>query len=70
MVACDGDAPRAVRWRGRRIALSHVTGPELVSGDWWRDDGYHRAYWQGEGDGMELVLFRERDAWYVQGWYD
>jgi protein ImuB len=70
VVACDGDAPRAVRWRGRRIALAHVTGPERISGDWWRDDGYRRTYWQGEGDGMELVLFRERDAWYVQGWYD
>lgn len=69
-VACEGDAPRAVRWRGRRIALAHVTGPELISGDWWRDDGYRRTYWQGEGDGMELVLFREHDAWFVQGWYD
>src|SRR6185437_2477574 len=70
VVACDGDAPRAVRWRGRRIALAHVTGPERLSGDWWRDDRYRRTYWQGEGDGMELVLFRERDAWFVQGWYD
>jgi len=70
VVACTGDAPRAVRWRGRRIALANVTGPELISGDWWRDDGYRRTYWQGEGEGMELVLFRERDAWYVQGWYD
>lgn len=69
-VACAGDAPSAVRWRGRRIALAHVTGPEHLSGDWWRDDAYRRTYWQGEGDGMELVLFRERDAWYVQGWYD
>lgn len=69
-VICDRGAPRAVRWHGRRIAVEHAAGPELLSGDWWRDDGYRRAYWQCAGDGVELVLMLEQGQWYVQGWYD
>jgi hypothetical protein len=43
-----------------------------LSGDWW-SDGYARDYWRCEGEGGELLLFRDRVAsgrWYVQGWWD
>lgn len=69
-VACERGTPRAVWWRGRHLAIDRAVGPELLAGDWWRDDGYRRAYWQCAGTGTELVLVRERRHWYVQGWYD
>jgi nucleotidyltransferase/DNA polymerase involved in DNA repair len=64
--------PGAVWWRGRRVALATATGPERLSGDWWRGDGYARDYWRclAEQEG-ELLLFHEAGMrWYVQGWYD
>jgi protein ImuB len=68
-----GEAPRAVWWRGRRITIDQATGPERLSGDWWKD-GYRRDYWRCESEGSELVVFSEAGTqgtrWYVQGWYD
>jgi protein ImuB len=64
--------PGAVWWRGRRLSFVSVQGPERLSGDWWRGDGYARDYWRGlaEGEG-EVLLYHEADGrWYVQGWYD
>lgn len=64
--------PQAVWWHGRRIALTVVQGPERLSGDWWRGDGYARDYWRGLSDtDGELLLFHDASgAWYLQGWYD
>ncbi len=58
-------APRAIWWRGRRIAIARATGPERLAGDWWRD-GYSRDYWRCESDdsdaggGAYFILFRDR----------
>ena len=70
-VACDGDVPRVVIWRGRRIDVTRALGPERLSGDWW-DDGYRRDYWRCESPGGELVVFLDRadDAWRIQAWTD
>ncbi|HYW32621.1 MAG TPA: hypothetical protein VE869_14075 [Gemmatimonas sp.] len=67
--------PDAVWWRGRRLGFASIDGPERLSGDWWRADGFARDYWRalviGEG---ELLLYREAagtsPGWYLQGWYD
>ena len=72
---CDGDTPRALQWRGRRLALARAAGPERLSGDWWTTASYRRDYWRCESadDGRELLVFLDHSAgaqWYVHGWYD
>lgn len=64
--------PDAIWWRGRRLSLASVHGPERLSGDWWRGDGYARDYWRCTAvpDG-DLLLYREAEQqWFLQGWYD
>jgi hypothetical protein len=63
--------PRRIFWRGRAIAVAKAIGPERLSGDWW-NDGYSRDYWRCECDeeGGELVLYRDAEGWWMQGWYD
>jgi protein ImuB len=70
-VVCDGETPRAITWRGQRIAVTRAMGPERLSGDWW-DDGYRRDYWRCESSMGEMVVFLDRsdDAWRVQAWAD
>jgi len=68
-VEWDGDRPCALWWRERRIAIGRASGPERLSGDWWKD-GYARDYWRCESESGEILAFRERERWYVQGWYD
>lgn len=63
--------PDAVWWRGRRLDITDVDGPERLTGDWWRTDAFARDYWRcAARDAGELLLFSETDAWWVQGWYD
>jgi hypothetical protein len=70
-VLCANGVPRVLEWRGVRRTLTRATGPERLTGDWWRSDTFAREYWrchaEGEGD---LLMYRERDAWFVQGWFD
>jgi protein ImuB len=64
--------PCAMWWRGARVPLRRVQGPERLSGDWWRDDAYRRDYWRCESEtgGGSFVVFQASDAWFVHGWYD
>jgi protein ImuB len=72
-VECENTVPRVVRWRSRVFRISRATGPERLSGDWWKD-GYRRDYWrcEEEREEMDLVLYRDRarGEWFVQGWWD
>ena len=70
-VVCEDETPRAVTWRGQRIAITRALGPERLSGDWW-DDGYRRDYWRCESTTGELTLYWDRsdDAWRLQSWGD
>jgi protein ImuB len=63
--------PRRIFWRGRALTIAHVVGPERLAGDWWQD-GYSREYWRCESDEAvgELMLYRDAEGWWVQGWYD
>ena len=67
------EAPSAFRWRGRRIALARATGPERLTGDWWKGR-YRRDYWHCEeaadSDAGHFLVFVEKDGWFLQGWYD
>jgi protein ImuB len=66
----DGE-PRRIFWRGRAILVTQALGPERLSGDWW-NDGFSRDYWRCESDADigELVVYRDVEGWWVQGWYD
>ena len=70
-VTCDGDAPCAMTWQNRRIAIERAVGPERLSGDWW-SDAYRRDYWRCESAFGDFVLYVDRAAgqWVLQGWYD
>lgn len=67
------EAPRAFRWRGRRIEVARATGPERLTGDWWKGR-YRRDYWRCEEAAEEaaghFLVFAEEAGWYLQGWYD
>ena len=71
VVQSMNSAPRLVTWRERRLPFTNASGPERLSGDWWRQDGFARDYWRctvaGEG---ELLMYRDATGWYLQGWYD
>jgi protein ImuB len=62
--------PCAMWWRGARLPLRRVEGPERLSGDWWREDAYRRDYWRCESETGAFVVFQASDAWFVHGWYD
>ncbi|HEU6453336.1 MAG TPA: hypothetical protein VFT57_18100 [Gemmatimonadaceae bacterium] len=70
----DTEAPCAVWWHGRRVAIARCSEPERLSGKWWDDDGaYRREYWLCDSDSGELLLFVDHAGggrWYLQGWYD
>jgi nucleotidyltransferase/DNA polymerase involved in DNA repair len=70
----DTEAPCAVWWHGRRVAIARCSEPERLSGKWWDDDGaYRREYWLCDSDSGELLLFVDHASggrWYLQGWYD
>jgi hypothetical protein len=59
-------------WRSRRLAIARARGPERLSGEWWQPDPFAREYWRCESDelGQEFLLYREKDAWKLHGWYD
>ena len=79
-VECTDGQPRLLWWRGRRMRIQHLAGPERLAGDWWKDQ-YARDYWRCEdpdGEGT-LLLYHDHSsgsggsggsAWFVQGWYD
>ena len=62
--------PCAMWWRGARLPLRRVQGPERLSGDWWRDDAYRRDYWRCESETGSFVVFQDAADWFVHGWYD
>jgi protein ImuB len=51
--------PCAMWWRGARLPLHRVQGPERLSGDWWRDDAYRRDYWRCESETGSFVVFQD-----------
>jgi hypothetical protein len=64
--------PEALWWRGGRLALTAVHGPERLDGAWWRGAADVRDYWRGvaEGEGELLFYHQPGAGWYLQGWYD
>jgi protein ImuB len=63
--------PRTMHWRGQHIAIARATGPEQLSGNWWKAH-YARVYWRCESDDLarDFLLYRDTTGWRLQGWYD
>lgn len=72
VIAAPRGEPRAIDWRGRRIPIARAQGPERLSGAWWTDTPFARDYWRCESDELEqeFLLYRDREGWRLQGWYD
>ena len=63
--------PSALEWQQRRVSVSHASGPERLTGDWWRVDAFARDYWRCVADGEgDLLLYQEQGRWFVHGWFD
>ncbi len=82
-VLCANGVPRSLEWRGTRHVLTHTTGPERLTGDWWRADAFAREYWRCRlddfareywrcrlDDEADVLVYQEGGAWFVQGWFD
>ena len=72
VIAAPRGDPRAIHWRGRRIAIARARGPERLSGAWWTEAPFARDYWRCESDELEqeFLLYRDAEGWRLQGWYD
>lgn len=71
-VTCDGVVPVTLRWRNHYLTVNRATGPERLSGEWWKG-GFARDYWRCETTQGALTLFRDRmrgGSWWVSGWED
>jgi hypothetical protein len=70
-VELQGETPSAVWWRGGRLTIERVMGPERLAGDWWARP-YAREYWRCGCAAGELLVYADagQGGWYVQGWYD
>ena len=72
-VETPGRPPLRFQWRRRSYDIAAATGPERLSGEWWRDDDTPlRDYWRVEttaGPRLWLMTWpgRTPPAWYVAG---
>ena len=80
-VAELGDAalPMTIDWRGRRLRVTPLAGPERTEPEWWHDDpawrmGARDYWWMRTTDGQHLWLFRieggacrMRSMWFLHG---
>lgn len=71
--------PATIDWRGRRLAVTPLAGPERIEPEWWHDDpawrlGARDYWWMRSACGRQLWLFRTGDAacgarsrWFLHG---
>ena len=62
--------PTALHVDGRWHEVTHCTGPEYISGEWWARP-FKRIYWQTQlADGRRCWLYNEHERWWLHGWWD
>lgn len=65
----DAAPPSAIDWRGRRLSVTPLAGPERIEPEWWHDDpawrdGARDYWWMRSACGLQLWLFRTwHEAW-------
>lgn len=52
-----------------RVAVWNYAGPWSVSGRWWAEDAYRRAYLQLAVDGPAALVYRSGASWFLEGIY-
>lgn len=64
--------PIQLHWRGRRMRITSAVGPERLTGEWWHAEPFARDYWRCESEelGQQCSIYRDRNGWFLQGWYD
>ena len=64
--------PVLFRWQKRTHRVANASGPERITGEWWRGDSWTRDYYQIEDmAGARFWLYREglyRDSVDPQWW--
>ena len=70
-ITCDeAQRPVAGVWQAHTFTVCDCTGPERVSGQWWRAP-FARDYWHlRTREAGTLLVYHEQEAWLLQGWYD
>jgi hypothetical protein len=67
----DHTVPLSYREGEGDVSLLTVTGPDRIDGGVWEHPSYVREYFQCvDGEGRLVLLFRDLDGWYLQGWWD
>jgi hypothetical protein len=67
----DHEVPLWYREGEGEIPLLTATGPDRIDGGAWEQPSYARDYFQCvDGEGRLVLLFRDSDGWYLQGWWD
>ncbi len=63
--------PARVAAPGVQGKVMVASGPWRSSGDWWRTNTFNRDEWDiALSNGALYRIFYEREAWYVDGYYD
>ena len=81
VVELRGGCPAKIFFRGWCGRVVAAAGPWRTSGDWWREDSWHRDEWDleiefqvaeaGRGAGVYCVYYdAECRGWFVRGVYD
>jgi protein ImuB len=72
-VFCERDRPEFVRGDGLAGRVVYAAGPWRVQGEWWRESGYARDYYDAQlSDGCVYRLYCDLGtcSWFVDGVYD
>jgi protein ImuB len=70
-VQVRGDPPTAVHGAQGWEPVRRISGPERLTSAWWDPDlAFDRIYWVVETRSGAMWLYRERDRWLRQGWFD
>jgi hypothetical protein len=66
----DHDLPVKYRDSEEWVLVETAAGPDRVSGEQWSKP-FAREYYRCVNENGTLVwLFREKEQWYLQGWWD
>ncbi len=69
MTAGPDRRPKAVVYRGRRLAVAEVAERWRIDDEWWRDQPVSRMYYElVMADGRKLVVFEDllTGKWFTQ----
>lgn len=73
MAVVPDQPPIWIRHQGREQRIRRGWGPERICGEWWRDDGDPRDYYQIETEaGARSWVFRHEASgqWFMHGMFD